>query len=1038
MHSIALRFILLCLFTASVLFAGSDSNDKIKVDSNTFGAIEARSIGPAVMGGRIAALDAVNRNPRVIYVGAASGGVWKSINGGTTFKPIFDKHTQSIGAIAVDQAHPDTVWVGTGEPWVRNSTSVGTGVYKTMDGGENWKIMGLKDSERISKIIVHPKNSKIVYVAALGHLWNANEERGLYKTTDGGENWERILYVDENTGCADLAMDPQEPDILYASMWQFRRKPYFFTSGGPGSGFYKSTDGGKNWKKLTKGLPDGDLGRIAVAVAPSRPSVVYAAVEAEKNAFYRSDDFGESWKKLNSSFNVAARPFYFGALVVDPKDYDRVYKPSFTLGISSDGGESFTSPFAGFAIGSLHPDHHALWVDPNDPFHMLIGTDGGLYVSYDKGNSWRFLKNLPISQFYRVSYDMEQPYNVYGGLQDNGSWMGPSQSAGGIENEDWRVVGFGDGFYVFADPTDKDVIYCEYQGGNILRYHKSTGETKEVKLYPKEGEPKYRFNWNTPIALSPTNLGVLYIGGQFLFRSSDKGETWERISPDLTTNDPEKQKQEESGGLTIDNSTAENHCTIYSISESPLDANVIWAGTDDGNLQITADGGKSWNNVVKNIPDLPENTWCTGIDASHHDRATAYAVFDGHRTGDMNVYVYKTTDLGQTWQSIATDAVNGYALVIREDLVNPNLLFLGTEFGLFVSVDDGDQWAQFTGKLPNVAVRDIAIHPRDSDLILATHGRGIYIVDDITPLRQITRDVLASNVHLFDLRPIPIKIPAGQQKFHGNGEFIGRNPAEVATITYYLKKRHVFGDLKLEIFNPEEELIKTLPGGKRRGINRVKWFMRLKPPKVPPAPMLAARGLFGPMVGEGTYKVKLTKGKNSYEGQINVIADPTSLHSAEDRAMQQQTVMKLYRMQEELAYIAGALTHVRDQANERADKLKKRDKVAKSLRSFAGKLDKLHKTLVARGKGGMLSGEEQLREKVVNLYGAVSGFGGRPTNSQLTHMEVLEKEIEESNAAFRSHIKKDLQKINSKLKGKKLKPITVLSKKEFQKQQETN
>jgi len=738
MHTVTKYWAVLFIFLNATFTAG-----QIKIDANTFGAMEARHIGPAVMSGRIMAVEAVNREPRIIYVGAASGGVWKSINGGTTFKPIFDKYTQSIGAIAIDQSHPDTVWAGTGESCTRNSASVGTGIYKTTDGGETWKLMGLEKSERLSKIVIHPKNSDIVYVAAPGHLWNANEERGVYQTTDGGKTWQRILYVDANTGCSDLAIDPQEPNILYAAMWQFRRMPYFFASGGAGSGLYKSTNGGKTWKKLTKGLPEGELGRIAIAVAPSRPSVVYAVVEAKKTALYRSDDLGESWARVNVSFNVSARPFYFSHLVVDPKDHNRVYKPGFSLSVSNDGGQAFTSPFTGEGGGAVHSDHHALWINPNNPFQLLLGTDGGVYASYDKGNTWRHLNNLPLSQFYHVSYDMAQPYNVYGGLQDNGSWSGPSQSPNGINNRDWENVGFGDGFYVFADPADKDIVYCEFQGGNILRRHKSTGETKEIKPYPKEGEPKFRFNWNTPIALSPSNPNVMYIGAQFLFRTTNKGESWERISGDLTTNDPAKQKQEESGGLTIDNSTAENHCTIFTICESPKDEKVIWAGTDDGNLQVTQDGGKTWTNVVRNIPGLPANTWCSSVEASRHDRATAYVTFDGHQTDDMKTYVYKTTDGGKTWKAIATEAIKGYAHVIREDLANPNLLFVGTEFGLFVSVDGGEQWAQFTGNLPNVSVRDIAIHRRESDLILATHGRGIMIIDDMTPLRQITPQVLS-------------------------------------------------------------------------------------------------------------------------------------------------------------------------------------------------------------------------------------------------------------------------------------------------------
>ncbi|MFQ5630778.1 MAG: WD40/YVTN/BNR-like repeat-containing protein, partial [bacterium] len=510
-------------FFAGVSSNTSAQNNAITIDSHTFGEIKARAIGPAVMSGRISSIDAVHSDPRIIYVGTASGGVWKSKNGGTTFEPIFDKHTQSIGSLRIDQAHPDTVWVGTGEHCTRNSTSVGTGLYKSIDGGENWKFVSLEDSERISAILIDPRKPNTVYVAALGHLWSANEQRGVYKTTDGGKKWERILYVDENTGCSSLAMDPQEPDILYAGMWQFRRYPDKFHSGGPGSGLYKSTDGGKNWKEIRSGLPDSALGRITVAVAPSRPNVVYAVVEAKKTALYRSDDLGENWKKMSNSFIVTSRPFYYGHLVVDPHEYNVVYKPSTSIGVSRDGGKTFASPFT---RGGVHSDHHALWIDPNDTQHLLLGTDGGVYQSRDRGQTWGFFKNLPVSQFYRVSFDMVRPYNVYGGLQDNGSWSGPSSSPGGIENRDWENLGGGDGFYVFPDPADEDILYLESQGGNIIRKHRSTLEMKRIKPFPKEGEEKYRFNWNTPIAFSPTNPNRMYLGSQYLLRSDNKGDSW--------------------------------------------------------------------------------------------------------------------------------------------------------------------------------------------------------------------------------------------------------------------------------------------------------------------------------------------------------------------------------------------------------------------------------------------------------------------------------------------------------------------------------
>ena len=552
----------------------------IEIDSATFGGLRARDIGPAVMSGRIAAIDASAADPVTVWVGSASGGVWKSDNAATSFKPVFDDHTQSIGALRIDPSDAETVWVGTGETWVRNSVSVGSGVYRTTDGGDSWEHLGLEGTERIAKIAVDPTDSDTVFVCATGHLWNANPQRGVYKTTDGGTNWELVFSIDENTGCADLDMDPQEPSILYAAMWQFRRYPDFFTSGGPGSGLYQSTDGGETWNELTNGLPAGEKGRIALAIAPSRPSVLYATVEAENTALYRSDDLGSSWKRTDDSMNVQMRPFYFSELVVDPRDHNRLYKPGFTLTVSTDGGDSFSGLFgAGFNFGTVHSDHHALWINPLNPHQLILGTDGGAYVSNDRARTWRHVRSLPVSQFYHVSHDMEWPYNVYGGLQDNGSWKGPSRSPGGITSGDWQVVGGGDGFWAFADPQDANTLYVEYQGGMLSRVNVATGESKSIKPYAREGEEKLRFNWNTPIHLSPTVPGTIYYGSQYLHRSTDRGESWETISPDLTTDDPERQRQEKTGGLSIDNSTAENNATIYAISESPRNSQVIWVGS---------------------------------------------------------------------------------------------------------------------------------------------------------------------------------------------------------------------------------------------------------------------------------------------------------------------------------------------------------------------------------------------------------------------------------------------------------------------------
>ena len=1004
----------------------------VKIDAETFGGLQPRNIGPAAMSGRVAAMDVVVGDRPTLYVGAASGGVWKSVDGATTFKPVFDKHCQSIGAIAIDRQDPKTVWVGTGESWVRNSVSLGDGVYKTTDGGETWQHLGLKDSERIARIVIDPARSDTVFVAATGHLWDAHPERGVYRTRDGGKTWQKVLFVDDQTGCADIAMDPSDPRTLYAAMWQFRRTPWSFNSGGPGSGLYKSTDGGDTWQRLTRGLPEGPLGRIAVSVSPADPARVYAFVEAKNSAMYRSDDRGQTWTMMSSAAGVTSRPFYFAYVIADPRDADRVYKPGTNLYVSDDGAKTFS------LIGQgVHSDYHALWINPADPDEVIVGTDGGVYTSEDRGNTWRFVGSLPISQFYHVSYDMDWPYNVYGGLQDNGSWTGPSRRPGGIANRHWRVLGGGDGFWAFVDPTDPDITYVEYQGGNMLRVRKSTGETKEIKPFRAKDEPEYRFNWNTPIHLSPTRPGTLYLGSQFLFRSRDRGDTWERISPDLTTNDPLKQKQKESGGLTIDNSSAENHTTIFSISESPKNPDVAWVGTDDGNVQVTRDGGKTWTLVSKKIPGLPPATWVTCVEAGHFAEGTAYATFDGHQTGDMKTYVYRTTDFGKTWQSIATADLKGHAHVVREDLVKPELLYLGTESGLFISIDGAAQWAQIRGDFPGVAVRDLAIQPREHDLLIATHGRGIWILDDLTAVRAITREVLAADARILPSRPSVMVIPSSEQRFEAS-EYRGRSLEGATSVTYYLKKRHMFGDLRLEVYDDKGALITSTPGGKRRGLNRVAWSTRLKGPKVPPASNLVpqAFAFVGPQLAEGTYTVKLVRGADTLASQVQLVADPRSTHSPEDRAAQREIAHRLYRDLERLTYVVDAIIDARDQARARAEKLGKTDALAKKLSATAGKLDDLRRSLVSVREGGQISGDEKLREKLGRLYGGVNGYEGRPTNSQLRYADVLEGELAAAQAAFEALTAKELLPLNAELTSRKLEPVTTLTREDWQKKQE--
>jgi photosystem II stability/assembly factor-like uncharacterized protein len=1028
----------LCMATAALLAAAAASAatvaEGVTVTSDTFGGIRARAIGPAVMSGRIAAIAGAPGKPLTVYVGSAGGGVWKSVDDGTTFKSVFDDHTQSIGAVAVDPSNPQTVWVGTGESWMRNSVSVGDGVYKSTDGGDSWTNVGLADSEHVARIVVDPKASDTVYVCATGHAWNANSERGVYRTTDGGTTWKRVLYVNDDTGCSDIAIDPQQPTILYAGMWQFRRYPDFFTSGGPGSGLYKSTDGGDTWTELKSGLPPGEKGRIAVAVAPSRPSRLYAVVEAKQTGLYRSDDLGESWKLVNTSFGVTSRPFYFATLAVDPKDFNTVYKPGLSLAISTDGGESFTSFFSDFG-GSVHSDHHALWINPNDPSEMFLGTDGGVYISRDKAHHFAIVRSLPVSQFYHVSADNAHPYNVYGGLQDNGSWMGPSRAPGGIQNRDWKNVGYGDGFWAFPDPNDDNIVYSEYQGGKILRVRKSLSEVKDIRPYRGKDEADLRFNWNAPVHMSVNDPGTMYIGAQYLFRSRDRGDSWERISPDLTTNDPKRERQKQSGGLTIDDSDAENNATIYCISEAPGEHDTIWAGTDDGRLQLTRDAGKTWTDVFGHLPGVPKGTWVSSVQASAHAHGTAYVTLDGHRTGDMKTYVFRTTDYGTTWQSLATDAVKGYAWVVREDTVNPDLLFLGTERGLWISLDGGAQWARFKGNLPEVAVHDLAIQKRDNDLVIATHGRGIYIIDDLTPIRSLTAKTLASNVALLPARPAEMTITATLQDFPGDDEFVGHNPPEAAVITYWLKKRHIFGDLKVEVYDKDGALITTIPGDRRVGINRVEWPMRLKPPKVPPASSLVPAFL-GPRVAEGTYKVKLIDGKNSYNGEVTLVADPRSPHSAADRALQQKTSMALYRDLGNLTYLVDSMIAVRDQARARAEKLGAKDRLAKELRAWADDVETLRGTLVSTSPAGWLSGDEKLREQLGDLYGSVSGYDGKPTASQLDRIPILEGQLAAATEKFKGTAGARLAELNRKLAARKLGAIEAPSRDEWEKKQE--
>jgi len=1010
------------------------------IDAGTLSGVGARNIGSAAMSGRISAIAATHEGgpggtKTIVYVGAASGGVWRSADGGTTFKPVFDKQpVQSIGAITIDPSNPKTIWVGTGESWTRNSVSIGDGIYRSTDEGATWTNMGLPASERITRIVVHPKNSAVVYACVPGKLWSDSADRGLYKTVDGGKTWALVLKGgNASTGCSSLTMDPKNPDVMLAGMWDFRRRGWTFRSGGDGpnapsgSGLHRSTDGGKTWTALTsatnRGLPAAPWGRVEVVIAPSESKIIYAMIESKASALFRSSDGGATWEARDKSQMMVWRPFYFARLVVDPTNPERVWKPDGGLIVSEDGGRSFSG-----TGGGSHGDWHDLWIDPANTKHVIGGDDGGMWTSFDGGSRWHKNNNLPISQFYHVSVDNKDPYQVYGGLQDNSSWDGDSAYPGGITNSRWENLYGGDGFWVIPDPTDPDGVYAESQGGYIGRVDRKTKTSRDIQPQANYKE-KLRFNWNSPIHASPTQKGTIYLGSQFLFRSRDRGNSWQRISPDLTTNDPEKQKQEQSGGVTVDNSSAEMHTTIYSISESPKNSNVIWVGTDDGNVQLTQNAGAKWNNVTPHIPGLPANSWVSWIEASRFDPATAYAAFDRHTDGDMTPWVYKTTDAGKTWKRIVSpeQGVRGYAHVIKEDTVEKNLLFAGTELGLWISVDGGAKWAEFKGgDFPSVAVREVAVQPRDNDLVIATHGRGIWIIDDLTPLRALTAATLEKSAAFLPQRPIQQRMSGQGGWVEGDAAFVGANPPAGAVVTYYLRSRHVYGSIKLEVLDPAGKVVDTITPTKRRGINRVVWNMRVKGPRVPRAAQVAFGASQGPRVVPGAYTVRLTRGAEVITTKLAIGLDRRAPYNTGDRKAQFEGVMRAHKLFEDMTKLTDQIEATRAAVHERVKAIPGADELARKLRAITAKLDEVKKLVVATTEGGAITGEERIREHLEIVYGAMNGYEGRPTGYQLARVDALRKELTDAQQALDTVIAKDARPLDEELKKRKLTPIPAL------------
>jgi len=889
------------------------------IDPSRLAGLAVRSIGPAGMSGRVATVEGVESDPNVLYVGGAGGGIFKTINGGATWEPVFDAQgTLPIGAIAIYQANPAIVWAGTGEANLHHSSASGDGVYRSLDGGKTWSHLGLEATGRIARIVLHPTNPDVAWVAALGPTYAESPERGVFKTEDGGRTWSKILYVDAKTGAADLAIDPRNPGKLYAAMWQHRRWPWIFKSGGPGSGLFVSHDGGLTWKHRTEddGLPEGELGRIKIAVSRSNPEVVYAMVEAATSALLRSDDGGASFRTVNATANLDLRPFFFPGLAVDPQWPNRVYNLDMSLHVSEDNGRSFRDLLGGQGV---HPDLHAIWIDSADPRHLVLASDGGVYVSRDRGRRAVFLPNLPLGQFYRVAVDQAVPYNVFGGLQDNGAWKGPSDGwqAGGIQDHDWTFVGLDDGSATLPDPADPESGYSLSQNGSLRRWNLLTGEIKEIQP-PEPANTHLRFNFVTGIALDPFAPGTLYLGSQLVHKSTDRGDTWTAISPDLTTNNPDWQHQAESGGLTPDVGGAENFTTITAIAPSPLKPGLLWVGTDDGRLYVTRDGGGAWKSLEANllkVHGVPAHAWVNQIKPSRFDPASAFVVLDDHRRGDETPYILRTDDYGATWKSLATPDLRGHALCLEEDPVDRDLLFLGTSRGLWISLgsspNGGRRWLPWRNGMPAVAVTDLVLHPRDHDLVIGTFGRGLYILDDVRPLRELKAAVLAEPLHFF-------AIPDARQHWnrsgtagHGADVYHGENRSYGALLTVAALKG---GVADVQVADVSGKILRTYRWQLDPGINRDAWGLERNAFKLsprgagqPPRPP----NLPGPEVPPGVYTVTLKLGDAEAKQTVRVLPDPRSKNTEADWQARWAAVLRAGHLQDSAIAVAERILKTR-------------------------------------------------------------------------------------------------------------------------------
>jgi photosystem II stability/assembly factor-like uncharacterized protein len=1006
--------VLLCLLTASAALLGD-------APSGPFDRLQFREIGPATMSGRIDDFAVLESNPSIFYVATATGGLWKTVNQGTTFQPVFNREsTSSIGDVAIAPTDPNLVWVGTGENNNRQSSSWGEGIFKSTDGGRTWKNMGLRDSRHIARVIVDPQDHDVVYAASLGSLWGSGGERGVFKTLDGGLTWTRSLTTDDNTGATELVMDPSNNKVLYAATYQRRRSAWGFNGGGEGSAIYKTADAGRSWTKLTSGIPEGPKGRIGLDIYRKNPNVVYARIEhPTESGVYRSDDGGSSWKKLSTQ---NPRPMYFSQIRVDPNSDSRIYVLGVQLHVSDDGGKTFHNESARF----IHVDFHAMWINPANSDHVMLGGDGGVGISYDRSRTYAYLPNLPVGQFYHVAYDMQSPYTVCGGLQDNNTWCGPSavRNRDGIGNDEWFIIGGGDGFVGLLDPSDPRILYAESQDGRMNRFDRVTNERKTIRPEPVEGQPAYRWNWDTPLVLSPHDPKTVFVAANKLFRSGDRGYSWQEVSPDLTAA-VDREDLELMGVKGRDTRIAKNdgvgtYGTIVSFAESPKRAGLYYTGSDDGVVAVSRDAGKSWTRVTDKIPGLPKSLHASEVVPSRFDEATVYATFDGHRSNDFGTYVFTSGDYGSSWRSIAGSLPKGEVVrTLTEDTKNGDVLYIGTETGLFVTTDRGKTWLRVQANLPTVPIYEIAIHPRDNDLILATHGRSFWILDDLAPIQQHAK-AMTDATYLFAPGTVAQRNGSSERmrEFEGDRKFLGRNPPSGTPITYRL--RNAAKEVRVAVKDATGRVIRNLSGDDTRdaraaGLNTVAWDLRVDP--LPPPrgqqPGQGGGGFFGatlngPFVLPGTYTIALNvEGQEAATSPILVNGDPDIQITDADRKTLFETAMALHELQRHANEAAAVLTTIDSQLGNVKEQFKSANAPAElqaAVDAFDKELAKIKPKLGVGGGGGFGGGggTQNIRARIGQLKGQLLASTSLPTETQTRQATesraVLSAAVDEVNA----------------------------------------